>query len=83
MDIKTWKSDTVTIRVDYDNCQGHRDCADACPSEVYELTDGKTVPVNIEERQYTGYWNQIQSYISKHSGADFSHDICPECTDKI
>ena len=49
MDIKTWKSDTVTIQVDYDKCQGQGDCVDACPSEVYELTDGKTVPVNIDE----------------------------------
>ena len=42
MDLKMWKSDTVTIKVDYDKCQGHGDCADACPSEVYELSDGKT-----------------------------------------
>jgi len=34
-------------------------------------------------RDDTGYWNQIESYISKHSGADFSHGICPECADKL
>ena len=49
MNIRTWKSDAVTIKVDYDKCKGHSDCVDACPSEVYELTDGKTVPVNIDE----------------------------------
>lgn len=49
MDIKTWKSDTVSIQIDYDKCQGHGGCVDACPSEVYELTDGKAVPVNIDE----------------------------------
>ncbi len=26
-----------------------------------------------------GYWNQIESYISKYSGIGFSHGICPEC----
>ena len=49
MDLKMWKNDEVTIKVDYDKCIGHGDCADACPSEVYELIDGKAVPVNIDE----------------------------------
>lgn len=26
-----------------------------------------------------GYWNQIESYISRHSDASFSHGLCPEC----
>jgi len=30
-------------------------------------------------RDDKGYWNQIESYISEHSGVDFSHSICPEC----
>ena len=30
-------------------------------------------------RDDKGYWSQIESYISKHSAADFSHGICPEC----
>lgn len=30
-------------------------------------------------RDDQGYWNQIESYISKHSKAEFSHSICPEC----
>ena len=47
MTVKTWQSDMVTIKVDYDKCVGHGDCADACPGEVYELIDGKAVPVNI------------------------------------
>jgi NAD-dependent dihydropyrimidine dehydrogenase PreA subunit len=49
MDLKMWKSDAVTIKVDYDKCKGHGDCADDCPSEVYELIDDKAVPVNIDE----------------------------------
>jgi len=49
MDLKMWKSDKVTIKVDYDKCKGHSECVDACPSEVYELIDGKAVPVNIDE----------------------------------
>jgi len=26
-----------------------------------------------------GYWSQLESYISKHSDAKFSHSLCPEC----
>ena len=25
------------------------------------------------------YWEQIESYISQHSDAQFSHSICPDC----
>ncbi len=30
-------------------------------------------------RNDSGYWEQIDSYISKHSEAQFSHGICSEC----
>jgi hypothetical protein len=30
-------------------------------------------------RDDKGYWNRIESYISTHSDARFSHSICPEC----
>ena len=30
-------------------------------------------------RDDQGYWNQLESYISSHSHADFSHSLCPEC----
>jgi len=33
-------------------------------------------------RDDQGYWNQIESYIHKHSEAEFSHSICPECMKK-
>ena len=34
-------------------------------------------------RDDKGYWNQIESYIVKHSEAEFSHGICPECAKKL
>ena len=30
-------------------------------------------------RDDKGYWNHIESYLSKHSNLDFTHTICPEC----
>lgn len=34
-------------------------------------------------RDDRGYWNQIESYIHKHSDADFSHGICPDCANEL
>ena len=34
-------------------------------------------------RDDKGYWNRIESYISKHSEVEFSHGICPECAKKL
>lgn len=34
-------------------------------------------------RDDRGYWNQIESYIRDRSDAEFSHSICPECTQKF
>jgi hypothetical protein len=33
-------------------------------------------------RDDDGLWNQMEAYISKHSEAEFSHGICPECVKK-
>jgi len=33
-------------------------------------------------RDDKGYWNQIESYIQDHSGAEFTHGMCPECLKK-
>lgn len=34
-------------------------------------------------RDDNGYWNQIESYIQERSEAEFSHSVCPECTQKL
>ncbi|MEI8233982.1 MAG: response regulator [Verrucomicrobiota bacterium] len=33
-------------------------------------------------RDDQGYWNRIETYISEHSEAQFSHGICPDCAKK-
>ena len=33
-------------------------------------------------RDDSGYWNQIEFYIGRHTEAEFSHGICPECAKK-
>ncbi len=34
-------------------------------------------------RDDLGYWKQIESYITDHSGAEFTHSVCQECTKKL
>jgi PAS domain S-box-containing protein len=33
-------------------------------------------------RDDQGFWDQVEQYFAKRSGAEFSHGICPECMDK-
>jgi tetratricopeptide (TPR) repeat protein len=34
-------------------------------------------------RDNDGYWQQIESYISSHSVAQFSHSLCHDCVEKL
>ncbi len=33
-------------------------------------------------RKDSGYWSQLEQYVSEHSGLRFTHGICPECQRK-
>jgi GAF domain-containing protein len=33
-------------------------------------------------RDDEGYWDQVENYIHKSTGADFTHGICPQCLEK-
>ena len=30
-----------------------------------------------------GYWQKLESYISEHTQAEFTHGICPDCLEKV
>jgi PAS domain S-box-containing protein len=34
-------------------------------------------------RDDKGFWHQVEAYVSKHTEADFSHGICPDCMKKL
>lgn len=34
-------------------------------------------------RDDRGYWEQVEAYVSKHTDAQFSHSICPECVARL
>ena len=33
-------------------------------------------------RDDSGYWHQVESYVRKHSEADFTHGLCPGCLEQ-
>ena len=33
-------------------------------------------------RNDSGYWSTVETYISAHSEAEFTHSICPDCLEK-
>jgi hypothetical protein len=34
-------------------------------------------------RDDQGYWQQIEAYLQEHTGADFTHGICPTCAQEL
>jgi sigma-B regulation protein RsbU (phosphoserine phosphatase) len=34
-------------------------------------------------RDDKNYWQQIESYINKRTGTDFSHSVCPDCYQRV
>lgn len=34
-------------------------------------------------RDDKGYWTQVESYITSHSSAEFTHCICPACVERV
>jgi len=34
-------------------------------------------------RDDNGYWTQVEAYVSAHSDAEFTHSICPPCTELL
>jgi hypothetical protein len=34
-------------------------------------------------RDDKNYWHQVESYVTEHSGACFTHSICPQCQEKV
>ncbi len=49
MAVMTYESDDITIKINHDKCKGHAECIDVCPSDVYEIVDGKATAPNVEE----------------------------------
>ena len=56
----------------------------AALTEVKKLSGMLPICAHCKKiRDDQGYWNHMESYISQHSEALFSHCICPECASKL
>jgi methyl-accepting chemotaxis protein len=52
--------------------------------EVRKLSGLLPICANCKKiRDDKGYWNLLESYISQHSEAVFTHSICPDCVKKL
>ncbi|HXH72487.1 MAG TPA: hypothetical protein VNI58_06725 [Mariprofundaceae bacterium] len=57
---------------------------EAALAEVRELRGLLPICSSCKKiRDDQGYWNHIESYISAHSRAEFTHSICPDCATKL
>jgi len=34
-------------------------------------------------RDDSGYWSKVEKYIEKNSEVEFTHDLCPDCIEKL
>jgi len=55
----------------------------AAAAEVKELRDLLPICAWCKDiRDVGGNWERIESYVSRHSGATFTHGLCPKCMDE-
>jgi NAD-dependent dihydropyrimidine dehydrogenase PreA subunit len=48
---KIWNSISLNlnIEIDYEKCKGHGKCVDECPSEVFDVVDGKAIAPGVDD----------------------------------
>ena len=65
------------IRLTAQRLEGHLDDA---KTKIQTLSGLLPICAGCKKiRDDSGYWNQIEVYISDHSDAEFSHGMCPDC----
>jgi len=53
-------------------------------SQILELEGLLPICASCKKiRDDTGNWHQLEAYIRDHSGAEFTHGICPNCRKKL
>ncbi len=53
-------------------------------AEVKTLSGIIPICANCKKvRDDKGYWEQVESYVTHHTSAQFSHAICPDCVDVL
>ncbi len=53
-------------------------------SQVKQLSGLLPICANCKKiRDDDNYWQEVDVYIKKHSNADFSHSLCPDCVQEL
>jgi PAS domain S-box-containing protein len=53
-------------------------------SEVRTLTGIIPICAGCKKvRDDAGYWQAVELYVGEHTGADFSHSLCPDCMTRL
>ena len=53
-------------------------------SEVKELSALIPICSSCRKlRDYKGYWDSLESYLSKHTNSELTHGICPDCKEDL
>jgi len=53
-------------------------------ADVKQLSGMLPICSNCKKvRDDHGYWSQIETYLSEHTEATFTHGVCPDCTQKL
>ena len=56
----------------------------AAAAEIKTLSEFIPICATCKKiRDDKGYWEQIESYITRHAGGSFSHSVCPDCAKKL
>lgn len=56
----------------------------AALKEINTLSGLLPICANCKKiRDDKGYWNHLESYIEKHSGATFTHGLCSDCAEEL
>jgi len=69
--------------------RARRDCAEAelrNANEQLEKTLHGLLPICAsckKIRNDQGYWQQVEQYVHEHSGAEFTHGLCPDCVQRL
>ncbi len=75
---------SILLRKSNNELIAHKEKLEKALSEIKTLAGMIPICSSCKKiRDDKGYWNQIETYIKERSEVEFSHGICPECSDKL
>lgn len=74
----------LTVMVDITERQETMRELRAALAEITDLRDILPICSSCKKiRDDGGYWEQVEAYVSRYTGAQFSHGMCPDCMTRL